>query len=201
MRYLSIGEAATYLGVAVSTLRRWERNGKLESTYRTIGGHRRYDFNILQKLCGQFVEKTKKVIAYARVSSHDQKADLEVQANRLEQYCQDQQFDNVEVIQDLGSGLNYNKKGFKKLLKMIVLGQIEHLIVVHKDRLLRFGADIIFQLCQLHNIKVTILEQYQDTNLESSLVADVIELMTVFSARLYGSRSHKNKKKVAVNTV
>ena len=98
---------------------------------------------------------------------------------------------------DLGSGLNYQKKSFKKLLKMIALGQVSTLILTHKDRLLRFGSDIIFELCKLNQTEVVILDDLAPANLEARLVADVIELMTVFSARLYGSRSRKNQQILA----
>ena len=196
MEHLSIGETGKLLGVSVSTLRRWEVEKKLLPAYRTIGGHRRYLWQDIQHFCGQFAPELRKTIAYARVSSHDQKDDLERQAQRLEQFCTEQGFDNVTVLKDLGSGLNYHKKQFKQLLRMIALGQVAHLVLTHKDRLLRFGADIIFQLCQIHQTQVTIIEQDNDIRLEKSLVADVIELMTVFSARLHGSRSHKNKKAV-----
>lgn len=94
----------------------------------------------------------------------------------------------------MGSGLNYQKKSFKKLLKMIALGRVSTLVMMHKDRLLRFGADIVFELCKLNQTEVVILEEPAQTTLENRLVADVIELMTVFSARLYGARSHKNRK-------
>ena len=196
MEHLSIGETGKLLGVSVSTLRRWEVEKKLLPAYRTIGGHRRYLWQDIQHFCGQFAPELRKTIAYARVSSHDQKDDLERQAQRLEQFCTEQGFDNVTVLKDLGSGLNYHKKQFKQLLRMIALGQVAHLVLTHKYRLLRFGADIIFQLCQIHQTQVTIIEQDNDISLEKSLVADVIELMTVFSARLHGSRSHKNKKAV-----
>lgn len=194
MEYLSIGEAANILGVAVSTLRRWESEEKLKPAFRTVGGHRRYLWQDIQQLCGQFAPEQRKTIAYARVSSHDQKEDLDRQAQRLAQYCHAQQFERVEILKDLGSGLNYHKKQFKQLLRMIALGQVAHLVLTHKDRLLRFGAEIIFQLCHIHQTKVTILDDDNHACLEKNLVADVIELMTVFSARLYGSRSHKNKK-------
>ena len=197
MEHLSIGEVAKLLGVSVSTLRRWELEDKLLPAYRTVGGHRRYLWQDIQQFCGQFAPELRKTIAYARVSSHDQKDDLERQAQRLKQYCTEQGFERVEVLKDLGSGLNYQKKQFKQLLRMIALGQVAHLALTHKDRLLRFGADIIFQLCQIHQTKVTLIEQDKETNIESRLVADVIELMTVFSARLYGSRSHQHKKAVS----
>lgn len=200
MEHLSIGETAKLLGVSVSTLRRWECEGKLLPAYRTVGGHRRYLWQDIQQFCGQFAPELRKTIAYARVSSHDQKDDLERQAQRLEQYCTEQRFERVEILKDLGSGLNYHKKQFKQLLRMIALGQVAHLILTHKDRLLRFGAEIIFQLCHIHQTNVTILEQDHELNLEKCLVTDVIELMTVFSARLHGSRSHKNKKQLKIST-
>ena len=144
MNHLSIGEAANILGVAVSTLRRWETEEKVIASYRTKGGHRRYLLTDIQKLCGQFHQQVRKTIAYARVSSHDQKEDLERQAQRLEQYCNEQYFENIQVYKDLGSGLNYNKKHFKQLLRLVALGQVERLVIATKDRLLRFGSDIIF---------------------------------------------------------
>ena len=134
---------------------------------------------------------------FARVSSHDQKADLQRQSDRLAQHCREVGYANLELLTDLGSGLNYQKKSFKKLLKMIALGQVSTLILTHKDRLLRFGSDIIFELCKLNQTEVVILDDLAPANLEARLVADVIELMTVFSARLYGSRSRKNQQILA----
>lgn len=194
MQHLSIGEASTLLGVSVSTLRRWEKEGRLRPSFRTYGQHRRYSINDLHVLMGKQCAEKRKVVGYARVSSHDQKDDLVRQRDRLIQYCAAAGFHDVEVLSDLGSGLNYQKKSFLRLLRMIALGQVSTLVLLHKDRLLRFGADIIFELCKLHNTQVVIVDQPSDANLETRLVADVIELMTVFSARLYGSRSRKNLK-------
>ncbi len=194
MQHVSIGQASELLGVAVSTLRRWELEGRLRPSFRTLGGHRRYSFLELNELCGKINPAKRKVVAYARVSSHDQKADLDRQRSRLEQYCYDNGHLNPELLTDLGSGLNYQKKSFRKLLKMIALGQVSTLVLMHKDRLLRFGADIVFELCKLNQTKVVILEETVEATMETRLVADVIELMTVFSARLYGARSHKNRK-------
>lgn len=187
--YLSIGEAANLLGVSVCTLRRWDKSGKLISTYRTFGNHRRYRTNHINKLIHK--EKNKQIVGYARVSSHDQKKDLTTQANRLKSYCH-----NISIIEDLGSGLNYKKKGLKKLLNLILNQEISTLILTHKDRLLRFGSEIIFNLCHHFNIKVICIDDKMDISFEEELSRDVIELMTVFSARLYGKRSHKNKKKI-----
>jgi len=197
MKHLSIGEAAATLGVATSTLRRWEQEGKLIPCFRTPGNHRRYAWPQLQALIHPELDKPKKTVCYARVSSHDQKADLQRQVERLQRWCHDQNILNPEILQDLGSGLNYKKKGLKTLIRMIALQQMDHLVILHKDRLLRFGSELLFELCRLNGIKVTIVEAVQSPSYEQQVTADVIELMTVFSARLYGSRSHKNRKKKA----
>ncbi|HRH90443.1 MAG: recombinase family protein [Agitococcus sp.] len=110
MEHLSIGETGKLLGVSVSTPRRWEVEKTLLPAYRTVGGHRRYLWQDIQHFCGQFAPELRKAIAYARVSSHDQKDGLERQAQRLEQYCTEHSFEKIEILQDLGSGLNYHKK-------------------------------------------------------------------------------------------
>jgi putative resolvase len=135
----------------------------------------------------------KKTIAYARVSSHDQKADLARQVLVLESFCAQAGW-TYEVLQDLGSGLNYSKKGLRKLIKEICLGDVQRLVITHKDRLLRFGSELIFSLCEQFGVEVVIINASEDTDFEDDLVQDVLEIITVFSARLYGSRSRKNKK-------
>ena len=197
--HLSIGKAATLLGVSVSTLRRWESDGVCLPAFRTSGGHRRYDLAQLESaffLQSSVSPKSTHALAYARVSSHDQKQDLETQKNKLESYCQ-AHFESFEVLTDLGSGLNYKKPGLKKLLRLIFQRQLSHLVINHKDRLLRFGADLVFELCHHFGVEVIVLESPSEQSFETELAADVIELMTVFSSRLYGRRSHQNSKRKA----
>ena len=160
MSFLSIGEAAGVLGVAVSTLRRWEFEGKLLPSHRTPSGHRRYAYAALRALLDPAsVELLNRVtVCYARVSSHDQKADLERQAQRLQRWCATEGIESVEVISDLGSGLNYRKKGLRRLLRMIALGQLDRLVLTHKDRLLRFGYELLFELCRLNGIEVVVID-------------------------------------------
>jgi putative resolvase len=186
-RLLSIGEAAAVKGVSIDTLRRWQKEGKIQSV-RTDGGHRRYDIDTLIDF-----KETRKTIAYARVSSHDQKSDLERQALVLEAYCLHRGY-NFKVIKDLGSGLNYKKKGLQKLLQLIVSEQLDRLVVTNKDRLLRFGAELIFSLCEYFGVEIVVLNRKEDASYEEDLAKDVLEIITVFSARLYGSRSRRNQK-------
>ena len=182
-RYVGIGEAAKALGVSAITLRRWEASGRLMSE-RSPSGHRRYDLAKLRpELYRAADDAARKTIAYARVSSHDQKDDLERQKQVLELYCAKQGW-TFEVIADLGSGMNYNKKGLKRLLDEVVDGEICRLVITHKDRLLRFGAELVFAICAAKNVEVVILNQGEDTTFEEDLAKDVLEIITVFSARL-----------------
>ena len=184
---IRIKEASELLGITPKTLRIWEICGKVKS-HRTIGGHRRY---VVAELLGSKSDKML-TIAYARVSSHDQKADLKRQELVLESYCANKGFE-FELISDLGSGMNYKKKGLVRLIKLICSNQIDRLVITHKDRLLRFGSELVFMLCEIFAVEVCIINRSEDSTFEEDLANDVLEIITVFSARLYGSRSHKNK--------
>ncbi len=191
-RFVAIGDAAKALGVSITTLRRWEVEGRLVPD-RTVGRQRRYDLAKLKPELFHAAPQERKTIAYARVSSHDQKEDLERQKQVLELYCAKQGW-TFEVIADLGSGMNYNKKGLKRLLDEIIDGKVGRLVIAHKDRLLRFGAELVFAICEAKDVEVLIINKGIDTTFEEDLAKDVLEIITVFSARLYGSRSRKNQK-------
>jgi putative resolvase len=189
---VSIGKAAQELGVHKETLRRWEAAGKIV-VERTARGHRRYDLTKLRGIVPQMPVVEGMTVCYARVSSHDQKEDLVRQIAVLESFCAAYGWTH-EVVQDLGSGLNYQKKGLKKIIKSICSGAVKRLVVTHKDRLMRFGAELIFSLCESFGTEVVIINAKEETTFEDDLVQDVLEIITVFSARLYGARSRKNKK-------
>jgi putative resolvase len=188
----SIGKAAEELGVSRDTLRRWEKSGKI-IVDRTAKGHRRYNLATLLGASTRKDQSKKKTLVYARVSSHDQKEDLTRQIKVLESFCAANGW-TYEVIEDLGSGLNYNKRGLRSLIRSICLNQVDRLVLTHKDRLLRFGAELIFSLCEQFGIEVVIINRTETSTFEDDLVQDVLEIITVFSARLYGARSRKNKK-------
>lgn len=99
-----------------------------------------------------------------------------------------------EVIADLGSGMNYRKKGLLRLLNMLADNKLNRLVVTHKDRLLRFGAELVFAICEMQNVEVVIINKGAESSFEEDLAKDVLEIITVFSARLCGSRSKKNQK-------
>ena len=188
-RFVKIGEAAKLLGVSVQALRNWEVEGKIMLSHRTPGGQRMSD---LAELLG-VNDLTYPTIAYARVSSSDQKKDLERQHAVLEAFCNKNGW-QTEIIRDLGSGMNYNNQGLGRLLELMVHGQMSRLVITHKDRLLRFGAEIVFRICELKGIEVVIINKSKQPSFEEELTRDVMEIMTVFCAKLYGRRSHTSKK-------
>lgn len=195
-KFLSIQQAALRLGVSPQTLRRWERKKKIAPCYRTQGGQRRYDITKLPHSDLNNKPTDRPTVAYARVSSHDQKEDLQRQVHMLEIYCSAKGW-TFSIIKDLGSGMNYHKRGLKQLLEQIMNGGMSRLVLTHKDRLLRFGAELVFSLCAVKNVEVVIINQGDEPSFEEELAKDVLEIITVFSARLYGSRSHKNKQLMA----
>ena len=128
--------------------------------------------------------------------SHDQRDDLTRQADRLAAHAVTDGGPDPEIITDRGSGLNYRNRRLQRLIRMICRREVGTLVLTHKDRLLRFGAALIFTLCGLCGVWVVIIEDEPD-RFEDRLAGYVIDLITVFSARLYGRRSHQNRKVAA----
>ena len=195
-RLVKIGAAAKMLGTTPGQLRKWEANGELLPARKTQGGTRYY---AIADLFGRSAAASPAAaspeepltVCYARVSSHDQKADLDRQQAALEAYCATKGW-RTRVIRDLGSGM-IGKKGLQELLELILHRRFERLVITHQDRLLRFGAELVFRLCELQGIEIVIVHQGEPPSFEEELAQDVLEIITVFSARLYGSRSHQSK--------
>ena len=155
------------LGVSITTLRRWEVEDKLIPE-RTAGRQRRYDLAKLKPELFHAAPQDRKTMAYARVSSDDQKDDLEGQKQVLEWYCAKQGW-MFEVRSDLGSGMNHNKKGLKRLLDEIIEGCVGRLVIAHKDRLLRLGAEGVLAICEAKHTEVLIINKVVDTTVERRL--------------------------------
>src|SRR5215469_16957760 len=162
MALVKIGKAAEMLGVEVQTLRAWEASGELIPDRRSKGGVRYYDVGKIMGLSNEDMP----TIGYARVSSHDH--DLVRQSELLEAFCAAKGWRH-EVISDLGSGLNYRKKGLHQLLEMILRKRIRRLVLTHKDRLLRFGSELIFALCEIQNIEIVIINKGEPPSFEEEL--------------------------------
>ena len=189
---IGITEAAKELGVRPETLRRWEAAGKIDPPIRTPGGQRRYDLTKLRGSSPRRTPSSRTTLAYARVSSHDQKEDLVRQVALLESFCAANGW-TLETVPDLGTGLNYHKKGLRTLIRRICSGEIGRLVLTHKDRLLRLGSELVFSLCAHFGTEVVIINASEEATVEEELVTAVLEIITVFSARLDGSRSHKHQ--------
>lgn len=143
---VGIGRAAAELGVSRDTLRRWESAGKIE-VERSPSGHRRYDLAQLRGLTPAKSASARVTIAYARVSNRNQKKELNKQVSILESFCTEQNW-TFEVIQDVGSGMNYRKSGLRTLIQRICQGDVGRLVLTHRDRLVRLGIELIFSLCE-----------------------------------------------------
>lgn len=188
---LSIGKFAKSLGVSIQTLRNWDKEGKLKPTYVTENGYRYYSEDLLNKFRNiKNVNKIKKKnILYARVSTKNQKDDLNRQIDNLKQYAYNKGY-SFEIITDIGSGINYKKEGLLKMINLVECGEVDRIIVLYKDRLIRFGYDLIEYICKLNDTKIEIVDN-STISKEQELTEDLIQIITVFANRLYGARSKK----------
>lgn len=168
----------------MATVRRWGTAGRLIEDYRTPRNHRRYAVTTIRSFLG--IEPDRYSIGYARVSASDQRKDLHTQANRLSHHAD-------RVITDLGSGMNCRKPGLRRLLDALLRREVSCLYLTEVDRLLRFGHELLFHVCRWAGTDVCVLDARQDIPFEQELCQDVLTLMTVFTARLYGKRAHKNR--------
>jgi predicted site-specific integrase-resolvase len=193
MKYYSIAQMSKKLNVSAQTLRNWDKNGKLKPHHTTDSGYRYYSQEQLNKILG-IKEKPKKIIGYCRVSSNKQKDDLKRQVENMQLYLSAQGVP-YEIITDIGSGINYKKKGLKELIKRIIQNEVDKVVVLYKDRLLRFGFELIEYIASLYNCDIEIIDTTEQTE-QQELVEDMIQIVTVFSAKLQGKRANKAKKMI-----
>lgn len=191
MELISIGKFAKMVGVTPTTLRRMHDTGELVPYHVTKGGTRYYSTEQL-KMFSPDTEQSKKVVGYCRVSTPAQKDDLETQIANVKSYMYAKGY-QFEIIEDIGSGINYKKKGLQKLISMISNREISKIVVLYKDRLIRFGFELIEYLCSINNIEIEIIDNTTHSK-EQELTDDLIQIITVFTNKLYGRRSKKTKK-------
>ena len=178
--YVNPKEASKHFNVTGNTLRTWSSQGKIEYI-TTVGGHRRY-------LVNKDTKQTKEIkIVYSRVSSRKQKEDLQRQTNYLKQ-----KYPNHTSITDIGSGINFQRPGFKKILEGIFKGNIKEVVVAHKDRFTRFGYSLFEWIFEQHQ-SILICDQTEETEPKNELSEDLMSIITVFTARYYGRRKYKKR--------
>ena len=194
MKYYSIGQFAKAIGKTTKTLRNWDKNGKLKPVRVEDTGYRYYSQEQLDHFLGLKLEKqiNKKIIGYCRVSSHKQKDDLERQIENVKTYMYAKGY-QFEIITDIGSGINYNKKGLNQIIDMVTNSEVEKIVVLYKDRLIRFGYELIENLCNKFGTIIEIIDNTEKTE-QQELVEDLVQIVTVFSCRLQGKRANKAKK-------
>lgn len=192
MKYYSSKTVTKILGVTAQTLRNWDKEGKLKPSYIKSNGYRYYsEDSILSYTQERKTKKNLNVIGYARVSSKKQEDDLNRQIDYLKQYISNK-YQTFEIISDIGSGINYNKKGLQKLIEKINRKEVDIIVVLYKDRLLRFGFELIEYFASLNNVKIEVLDK-KDKSEEQELTEDLIQIITVFSYKLQGKRKSKTK--------
>lgn len=192
---VSINKLSKELDIHPQTLRTWANTGRI-TAYITAGKHRRFNIEEVKQQVFNFKDYgfkgEKTTILYSRVSTADQKKQLAVQSEKLELFASAKGW-KYELLEDTGSGLNYNRKNFKKLMNMIFEGKVERVVVNYKDRLLRYGNEMFEAICLNNNVKIEVINNTEEKTFEQELTEDLISIITVFSAKLYGKRSHKNK--------
>ncbi|WP_404799798.1 IS607 family transposase [Anabaenopsis elenkinii] len=183
MQHVTPKEAAKILGVHVSSLRRWENEGKLKAI-RTPGGQRRFILEEVEKIGG--IPRTIKTICYGRVSTHSQQDDLQRQLEHLRT-----RYPEAEIISEVGSGLNFKRKKFLAILERIIDGDIQRIVVAHPDRLVRFGFELVRWLCTKFECELVVLND-RKLSPEQELLQDMLSIIHCFSSRLYGLKKYKS---------
>src|SRR5215469_3085893 len=182
-------EFAALIGKTVNTLQRWDRAGIL-TAHRSPTGRRYYTHDQYLEYRGLKATEAGATIAYARVSTQAQKPYLQHQVAALRAYCQAQGIHVDEWVEEMGSGLNYQRKHFNRIMEEIELGRVQRLIVAHQDRLVRFGFEWFAAFCERHGTELGIVNG-DALSPEPELVQDLLSIVHMFSARLSGLRSYK----------
>ena len=183
---------AELLGVSVKTLQRWDRDGILKEN-RTPTDRRYYTYDQYLQFKGiQTENDIRDTVIYARVSTRNQKDDLQNQVEFLKQFCNAKGIIVNQCIEDFGSGLNYNRKKWNKLLDEVMANKIKTIVISNKDRFIRFGYDWFEKFCEKFNTKIIIVNN-ETLSPNEELVQDIISILHVFSCRLYGLRKYKNQ--------
>lgn len=192
MKLYRTGEVAKKLGVSKMTVLRWIKAGKLKA-HRIGKEYRVPESEIKRILEGKIPDK---VVIYARVSSRDQKEDLERQVEYLKNYCSSKGYQVAKILTDISSGLNENRRGLKQLFKLVESGEVTKVIITYRDRLTHFGFKYLEQYFNSHGVEIEVIFDDEEKTPEKELVEDLLAIVTSFAGKLYGMRSHKKKRLV-----
>lgn len=197
MEKYSIGKFAKEIGVTIESVRNWDRTGKLKPSFKNPSGHRYYTQEQVDLYLGLHkpdLEHEKITVGYCRVSSPKQKDDLDRQVENMNSYLI-AQGKPYRIITDIGSGINYNKKGLNEMVDLVLARKASKVVVMYKDRLLRFGYELLENVFSKFGTPIEVVDNTEKTE-NQELVEDLIQIITVFSARLQGKRAHKARKMI-----
>lgn len=185
-------EFCKMIGVSLKTLERLEKDEKIKPIRRN--NRRYYTEEMANEYLGlKRIEKIKRLnIAYYRVSTNSQKKEMQYQRESIEQFSLNSGMVIDEYLNDIGSGINFKRKNFLKIIDMIEKGLVNKLIITYKDRLTRFGFELIEERCKVNNTELIVIN-LEKSSPEKELVEDLMTIIHVFSCRLYGLRKYKSK--------
>lgn len=188
---LTIAKAAKAMGLHIKTLQRWDREGRL-SAQRTSTGRRYYTQDQVNAylMAPRVAPPPRRTIAYCRVSSAAQRPDLQNQVKVVSEFCAARGLSDTEVVTEIGGGLNFKRPKFTALVDAITRKEVAVLVVAHKDRLARFGFDLLQHLCAVNGVDLLLLNQ-EHLSSEQEMVEDMLAIVHCFSSRLYGLRSYR----------
>jgi excisionase family DNA binding protein len=192
-RLLRPKEVCQRLGISYSTLSRWVREGRIKAI-RTAGGKYRIPESEVRRIIEGVPAGEVGAVIYARVSSSDQKSDLERQVQYLTQYCTAKGYKVVDVLTDIASGLKTDRRGLLKLFEYVVDKKVGVVVVAYRDRLTRFGFEYLEYFFRQYGVRIEVVLGEEPKDAHRELVEDLIEIVTSFAGKLYGLRSRKKKK-------
>ena len=200
---ISISEVSKLTGVTVKTLKIWDNEGLLKAKYKTVGGHRRYDSDDIEKYIGNDIskEKERNVFVYCRVSTKKQQesGNLQRQKERLVKYCNEKQYNIVEVFEEVASGINDNRRQLIKMFRR--LDEIKYIVIEYDDRLARFGYNYLKEYAKSYNVEVEVVEHNEKKDVNEEMVNDLISIITCYIAKLYGSEEGKTIQKAIQKSI
>ena len=192
MKKYSIGQFAKKINRTQQTLRNWDKSGKLKPQIVDKNtGYRYYTEKQLKEFYGEVSNKERMVIGYCRVSSAKQKEEHERQVENVKTYLITKGY-QFKIISDIGSGINYDRKGLNQLIQMILQDEVSKVVVLYKDRLVRFGFELIENICEFKSVDIEVIDSTEKSE-EQEVVEDLVQIITVFSCRLQGKRAKKTK--------
>jgi len=195
-RLLPPREACRRFGIHFVTLKRWIYSGKIRAVKTPTGRWMIPESEIERIISGKGEAKEVRAVIYARVSSSDQKSDLERQIQYLTQYCSAKGYRVIYVLSDIASGFKTNRRGLQKLFNCVVNRQVDVVVITYKDRLTRFGFEYLEYFFRQYGVKTEVVYGEEPKEAYQELVEDLLAIVTSFAGKLYGMRSHRKKKLV-----